>query len=500
MANRPLAEMRQISKAYPGAQALQDVNFDVRYGEVHGLVGENGAGKSTLIKILAGLEQPDHGQLLLKGEAVRLAGPYEAIMCGIGTIHQELTVIPHLSVAENIFLGHLPARRLGFVARRQMLERARTILDSLAVDVDPRTWIGDLPVGIQQMVEIAKVLSRAAELIIMDEPSSSLSQRETTTLWATVRRLQAQGRAIVFISHKLDEVFALADRVTVLRDGRRVATEPIGRMTTNRLVSLMVGRELEDASRGRFDTSGPVVLRAEALSREGVFRDVSFSLRAGEIVGLAGLVGAGRTDIARALFGADQISSGAVYLDDRLLVPDSPRASIRAGIAYVPEDRKQLALILRMSVLENIVLSQTEANARLGVLDHSAEQRLAEMFVDRLDIRMLSLEEEALNLSGGNQQKVVLARWLAMRPRVLIVDEPTRGIDVGAKAEIYRLLRQMARDGLAILLISSEMTEILSLSDRIVVLRAGRLVAEFGAAEATEEAIAAVALGVERGA
>jgi ABC-type sugar transport system ATPase subunit len=267
MANRPLAEMRQISKAYPGAQALQDVNFDVRYGEVHGLVGENGAGKSTLIKILAGLEQPDHGQLLLKGEAVRLAGPYEAIMCGIGTIHQELTVIPHLSVAENIFLGHLPARRLGFVARRQMLERARTILDSLAVDVDPRTWIGDLPVGIQQMVEIAKVLSRAAELIIMDEPSSSLSQRETTTLWATVRRLQAQGRAIVFISHKLDEVFALADRVTVLRDGRRVATEPIGRMTTNRLVSLMVGRELEDASRGRFDTSGPVVLRAEALSR-----------------------------------------------------------------------------------------------------------------------------------------------------------------------------------------------------------------------------------------
>jgi ABC-type sugar transport system ATPase subunit len=500
MVDLPLAEMRRISKAYPGAQALQDVTFDVRHGEVHGLVGENGAGKSTLIKILAGLERPDYGQLLLKGEAVRLAGPYAAIMRGIGTIHQELTVIPHLSVAENIFLGHLPARRLGFVARREMLERARTILDSLAVDVDPRSRIGDLPVGIQQMVEIARVLSRAAELIIMDEPSSSLSQRETMTLWATVRRLQAQGRAIVFISHKLDEVLALADRVTVLRDGRRIATEPIGRMTTNRLVSLMVGRELEDAVRERVGTSGPVVLRAEALSRDGVFHNVSFSLRAGEIVGLAGLVGAGRTDIARALFGADPISSGAIYLDDRLLVPDSPRASIRAGIAYVPEDRKQLALILRMSVLENIVLSQTEANARFGVIDQSAERRLAELFVDRLDIRLSSLEEEALDLSGGNQQKVVLARWLAMRPRVLIVDEPTRGIDVGAKAEIYRLLRQMARDGLAILLISSEMTEILSLSDRILVLRAGRLVAEFAAAEATEEAIAAVALGVERGA
>ncbi len=491
--------MIDISKRFPGVQALERVTFDVRAGEVHALVGENGAGKSTLMKILAGVYHADSGQIIFRGQPASFTNPYDARAHGIGTIYQELMLVQYLTVAENIFLGKVPLNRLGWVDRKKMVQEARRLLQRLELGIDPTTFVSDLPVAMQQMVEIAKALSFEAELIIMDEPTSALSQHEIEVLFGTIERLRAEGRGVIFISHKLEEIFRLANRVTVLRDGRHVATQPVSEMTETQLVQMMVGRDLTSFFAKTASTLGGPILRAQGLSRRGQFYDVSFTLHSGEILGLAGLVGAGRTDVARAIFGAEDVDRGEVYLAGQRIPQGSPRAAIKAGIGFVTEDRKLQSLFLPLSVLDNVVMPKTETMANAGVLDAKAERKLTHDFVQRLEIKTPSLAQEVSNLSGGNQQKVVLARWLAIGPKVLIVDEPTRGIDVGAKAEIHAILSRLAASGVGILLISSEMNEILALSDRILVMRDGRIVGEFSAERATQEAIAACALGLDYG-
>lgn len=492
----PVVEMHHIYRGFAGVQALEDVSFDVRAGEVHALIGENGAGKSTLMKILAGILPATSGRILVRGRPVNFSAPFDAISHGISTISQELMLVPHMSVAENIFLGKWLSRGAGLVDRKQMISRASQLLERLEVNIDPRIRAEELPVAQQQMVGIARAISFDADLIVMDEPTSSLSYREIEVLFATVGRLLTEGRSIVFISHKLEEVLRLATRVTVLRDGRNVATRPVERLSAGVLVQLIVGREIESYPRRAKTSIGEPVLEVRDLFRPGEFCDVSFTLRAGEVMGIAGLVGAGRTAVARAIFGVEPPERGDVYVRGRKVHLSSPRQAIRAGLAFVPEDRMQQALFLQMGVAENITLAKSGALAHFGVLNGKAEHSIAREFVNRLGIRTPSLLQEVRYLSGGNQQKVVLARWLALGPDVLLVDEPTRGVDIGAKAEIHAYLRQLAATGVGILLISSDMNEILALSDRVLVMRNGRLVGEFGAQEATGEAIAARALAV----
>ena len=483
---------RGIAKAFPGVQALDGADLDVRAGEVHAVVGENGAGKSTLMKILTGVYAADAGQILIDGQPVHIAGPRQAIALGISMIHQELNLAPNLSVAENIFLGRAPIRA-GFVQWRRLIADAEALVARLSIDLDVRASVEDLSVARQQMVEIAKALSLDARVIIMDEPTSALTERETDVLFELIGRLKAEGVAIVYISHRLEEIFRIADRVTVLRDGRLVGELPIAEATPQRLIAMMVGRELVTLFPKEPVEIGPPVLEVRHLSRAGALDDISFVLRRGEIVGLAGLVGAGRTELARALFGADPIDAGEIRIDGRPVRIRSPRDAIRHGLAFVTEERKLYGLVLGMTVRENATLASLGELTRLGFVDFARERRIAQEYVRRLDIRTPGIEQEVVNLSGGNQQKVVIARWLATRPRVLILDEPTRGIDVGAKAEVHALMSRLAREGLAILMISSELPEILGMSDRILVVRQGRLSGEFARSEATQEKILACA-------
>lgn len=495
--NETILEMHDISKKFPGVQALDSVDFSVRAGEVHALLGENGAGKSTLMKILAGVYMADAGEVLLRGNQVLFDSPYDAWIKGISTIHQELMLVPQLTVAENIFLGKVPTSRMGMINRRQMYEEAEDLLLRLEIDADPRALVGDLPVGMQQMVEIAKALSYDADLIIMDEPTSALSHHEIEILFDRITRLRDQGRSIVFISHKLAEAFQLSDRVTVLRDGKHIGTEKTSDLTSQELIHMMVGRDVESFFAKTKSEIGEPILEVSHLTIDGQFYDISFSLHSGEILGIAGLIGAGRTDLARAIFGAEQPEEGIIRLSGEVFERITPRNAIRSGIGFVPENRKEQALFLHMGVRENIVIPSTPELTRKGVLNLRAEKSVSNDFVTRLEIRTPSLEQEVVNLSGGNQQKVVLARWLATAPRILIVDEPTRGIDIGAKAEIHGLLGELAARGVGILLVSSEMEEVLSISDRVLVMRDGRLVASFESSEASPEAVAAYAIGVE---
>lgn len=495
---RPALQMRGISKRYPGVTALDNVSLEVAHGEVHALLGENGAGKSTLIKILAGAERADAGEILLEGRPVAIDSPERALEKGIGIIYQEFNLVPHLTVAENLFLGREPASAVpGFISFRRLYASARAALDALKVPIDPQARVGDLSVAQQQMVEIAKATSRPLRVLAMDEPSSALTDHELRNLFALIVSLVAKGVGVIYISHRLEEVFEIADRVTVLRDGHNVGTRPVAATNRDELIRMMVGRELKESIPKRPARVGDPVLEVRGLTRAGAFRDISFTVRAGEIVGIGGLVGAGRTEVARALFGADPVDAGEIVLDGRPVRLRSPRDAIRLGIGLVPEDRKELGLILNRVVRENISLANLDALTTLGFIRIKHERAIAQEYIRGLSIRTPSAEQQTRLLSGGNQQKVVLAKWLFTRSRLLIFDEPTRGVDVGAKTEIYELMNRLAERGVALIMISSELPELLGMSDRILVMHEGRLAGELSRAEATQERVMQLATGAE---
>ena len=486
----PILELDDVSKAFPGVQALKGVHLAVAAGEVHALLGENGAGKSTLIKIMSGVYAPDGGTLRLDGQPVRLSSPTAAQAAGIATIYQELLLFPELTVAENIFLGHSPRRRWRGIDWVQVRRRAREILDSLdCQDLDVDVEVGSLSVGNRQRVEIAKALSQNARVLIMDEPTAALAEADVQRLMDIVRRLRERGVGIVYVSHRLPEVFALADRVTVLRDGAFVANRPIDEVDEAALVSMMVGRAVDQLFPKADARPGRPLLEVEALSYRHTVRGASLTVRAGEIVGLAGLVGSGRSELAQTIFGITPATAGVIRIDGREVRIDSPGAARRLGIAYVPEDRGLQGIIRAMPIRENVSMAILKRLSRAWLIDRGAERRLAATSIERFGVRARGPEQLVGQLSGGNQQKVVLAKWLATEPKVLIMDEPTRGIDVGAKAEIHRLMGELARAGLAILMISSELPEILGMSDRILVMREGRLVAEIARADATQDKV-----------
>ncbi len=488
----PLIEVRNLSKSFGGVQALRGVQLTVYGGEVHALLGENGAGKSTLIKIITGLHQPDAGEILLDGRPVRFASTRDALDQGVAAIYQEPSLFPDLDIAENIFVGRQPLSG-GRVDWRRMYEEASALLGRLGVRLDPRTKARALSVAQMQMVEIARAISLDARVLIMDEPTSSLTEREVEDLFVIVRQLRAHGSAVVFISHRLEELFALADRVTVLRDGAYVGTQPMADVSTDALIRMMVGRSVAELFPKQAVEPGEVLLEVRGLGLPGRFADISFQLRRGEIVGMAGLVGAGRTELAEALFGVAPAATGAILLDGRPAAIRSPEQAMALGIGYVPEDRKLHGLVLQMSIAQNISLPTLKRFARLGWLDRRGERQRAQEDAARLEVKLADVDQPAGQLSGGNQQKVVLAKWLGTSPRVLILDEPTRGIDVGTKAAVHRLMSQLAAEGMAILMISSELPEVLGMSDRVLVMREGRLTGEFDRAEATQERIMAAA-------
>ena len=487
--------MTNIRKAFPGVVALDGVDLEVRRGEVHVLLGENGAGKSTLMKILSGAYDKDAGEIWIDGARVDIGGPRHARQLGVGVIYQELTLVPTLSAAENIFLGREPRRWPGLVDRRRQSARAQEVLEQVGATFDARALVASLSLAERQMVEIARALSLDARILIMDEPTSALSERETQALFASIRRLTARGVAVVYISHRLDEIFEIGHRVTVLRDGRRVAIRDVAGADRRELVRLMADRDVDEQQPKRSTPAGEEVLRVEGLQRRGVLHDVSFSVRAGEIVCLAGLLGSGRTEVARALFGADPIDAGDIYVRGRRHRVRSPWDAIRARIGLVPEDRKGQGLVLGLSVRRNVVLPVQRMLSRLGVVRAGAERALGARLVRELRIKTASPEQRVIDLSGGNQQKVVLAKLLASTVVVLILDETKRGIDVAAKQEVYQLVNRLAAEGVGIVLISSELPEVIGLADRVVVMREGRAVAELSRQEATAERIMGYAVG-----
>ncbi len=486
--------VEHLSKSFGGVQALQDVQLAIFAGEVHALLGENGAGKSTLIKILTGVHQPDSGTLVLDGRPIRLGSTSEAQAHGIAAIYQEPSLFPDLDIAENILVGRQPTRA-GAVDWKQMYGEARGLLARLGLTLDPRTKARELSVAQQQLVEIARALAINAKVLIMDEPTSSLTLREVADLFALVRQLRAAGTAVVFISHRLEELFALADRVTTLRDGAYVGTRAMANVTSEELIRMMVGRSLGELFPKQAVPTGDVVLEVDGLGVAGSFADVSFQLHCGEILGMAGLIGAGRTNVARALFGTEPATSGTIRLDGRTVTIRNPDSALALGIGYVPEDRKEHGLVLEMSIGSNITLPVLGKFARWGWLNSRREHQTAEAAAQRLEVKMTTVDQQAGQLSGGNQQKVVLAKWLEAAPRVLILDEPTRGIDVGTKAAVHRLMGTLAAQGMAILMISSELPEVLGMSDHILVMREGRITGRFSRAAATQEGIMAAATG-----
>ena len=487
----PVLAVDGLSKSFPGVKALQDVRFDVRPGEVHALLGENGAGKSTLIKIVSGVYRPDAGTIRIDGREVQFGGPQEAQAAGIATVFQELLLFPELTVAENIFLGHAPRTRFGGIDWRAMRARAAEILASLEIDeLDVEAPVSSLSVANRQRVEIAKALSLKARVLILDEPTAALPEADVLRLFAIVRNLRARGVGVVYISHRMAEIFTLADRVTVLRDGQYVATRPVAATSEGELITMMVGRTIDHLFPKLATKPGAPVLEVRDLVSPPVVRGVSLTVHAGEIVGLAGLIGSGRSELAQTVFGMTPATSGEIRIDGKPVRIASAAEAKRHGIAYVPEDRGSQGVIRPMTLRENVSLAVLRRVARHGFIDHGEEEALATDAIARFAIRARGPEQILGKLSGGNQQKVVLGKWLATRPRLLIMDEPTRGIDVGAKAEIHKLMSELAAQGLAVLMISSELPEVLGMSDRILVMREGRIAAEFTRAEADQETIA----------
>jgi ribose transport system ATP-binding protein len=487
--------MQNIRKTFPGVVALDDVSFDLRAGEVHILLGENGAGKSTLMKILSGAQPKSAGEIFLNGHAVEIKSPKHAQQLGIGIIYQELNLVPQLSAAENIFLGREPVRLPGLVDRRAMQREANRLLNDLGLSLDVSRPVRELSIAAQQMVEVAKAISLDARILIMDEPTSALTEREIAELFTRIRQLKAAGVAIVYISHRMEELFEIGDRVTVLRDGKNVATRDIADVTKAELIRLMANRELTHQFPKVAAPLGDEALRVENLNRAGKLHDISFTLRRGEVLGVAGLLGSGRTELARAIFGADAIDSGTLYRNGQPLKINAPQQAIQAGIGFLTEDRKTQGLVLALSVKDNVCLPSLKQFARWGWVNDEAEGQAAARYVNELRIKTPGVHQQVVNLSGGNQQKVVLSKWLCSQAEIFIFDEPTRGIDVGSKAEIYELINQLTAQGVAVLMISSELPEILGMSDRILVMHQGRIHGEFLAEDATQEKILRCALG-----
>jgi len=493
--------MLGIGKRYPGVVALDGVDLAVRAGEVHIVLGENGAGKSTLMKILAGAVRSDTGTISIGGRRQEFASPRDAQAAGIGIIYQEFNLVPHLTVAENVFLGREPGSACpGLLGRAALMAATAAILGELEVAIDPGAEVHGLGVAEQQMVEVAKALSLNARILVMDEPTSALTDKEIVRLFHLIRSLRSRGVAILYISHRMEELFQIGDRVTVLRDGRLVGTRDIGAITMPELVRLMVGRDLAEHFPKRGAPLGDVALRVEGLGRRGRFADVSLTLRRGEVVGLAGLIGSGRTELARAVFGADRFEVGRVWVKGREVRFRSPRQAIRAGLGLLTEDRKRQGLVLGLDITENTCLASLDRFSRGGWMRAGGERAEAARLADELRVKTPDLRQRVVNLSGGNQQKVVLAKWLCRRADILLFDEPTRGIDVGAKVEIYELINRLAAEGKAILMISSDLPEVLGMSDRVLVMCRGRLAGEFAAATATPEAVLQCALGGARAA
>lgn len=492
----PRLEFRHIGKSFPGVRALADVGFSVRAGSVHGLLGENGAGKSTMMKILGGEYVPDEGEVAIDGQPMAFRKAADAIAAGVAVIHQELQYVPELSVMENLLLGRLPTR-MGLVDRRRALAYVKESLDALGVDLDPRAKLKQLSIGQRQMVEIVKAILRDAKILALDEPTSSLSHRETEVLFRLVRDLRAQGKAMIYISHRLDEIFELCDAATIFRDGRKVADfDTLEGVSRDTLVQRMVGRDIGDIWGYRPREHGEVRLSVKGVTSRIVPQPVSFEVRAGEIVGFFGLVGAGRSEVMRAVYGADKRTAGEVDIDGRTVKAGHIRDAIRQGLVFCPEDRKEEGIIGVRSVAENINISARRNHLSAGLfVNDRVEARTADHYIDRLRIRTPNRRQEIRLLSGGNQQKAVLSRWLAEKDlRVLIVDEPTRGIDVGAKNEIYNVLYELAARGVAVVMISSELPEVLGVSDRVIAMSRGRIVAQFARGEATEANVLAAAL------
>lgn len=491
-----ILEMKDITKRFPGVTALDGVCLSVRRGEVHGLVGENGAGKSTLMKILAGAQPMDSGEILVDGTPARIRSPQDAQSHGISMIHQEFNLVPRLSVAENIFLGRLPRwGRLGRVDWRVLNAEAAQALGRIGVEMDVRRPVGELSIAQRQMVEIAKALTVNAQILVMDEPSATLTDHELEALFRLIRQLRREGIAVIYISHRLEELFNIGDRVTVMRDGAWIGTHFLCDLDRDDIIRMMVGRELAEEYPVNPRPRGPECLRVEGLTRRGAFRDVSFTLHAGEILGLTGLVGSGRTEVARAVFGADRAHAGRVLVDGAPVRIRSPKDAIARGIALLTEDRKGQGLVLNQTVRENITASNLKALGPGPFLWPRREKAAATRLSAELQVKTPSIEQAARNLSGGNQQKVVLAKWLFTKARIFLFDEPTRGIDVGAKAEIYRLIDRLAAEGAGILVISSELPEILGVCDRILVMHEGRISGELPGKGATQEAIMRLATG-----
>ncbi|ANU18664.1 D-xylose ABC transporter ATP-binding protein [Planococcus maritimus] len=491
-----MINMTDICKSFSGNAVLKNVHFSLQKGEIHALMGENGAGKSTLMKIMSGIYTRDSGTVEVKGEQVQFTSPKQAEAKGIAVIHQELNILPHLSIADNLFLGREETvGRTGILKTKEMERKTKKILGDLGLDIDPSLPASTLSVGQQQLVEIGKALSMEAEMIIMDEPTAALTDREIETLFVTIRELQKRSVSFVYISHRMEEIFSLCDRITILRDGEFVGERKISETSFEEIVQLMVGRELGDRFPERSSALGEVKLAVKGLSRKGCFEDVSFDIHKGEIVSIAGLMGAGRTEVAQSLFGYKKADSGTVELDGKLVKIDNPQKAKELGIGYVTEDRKTEGLIVDFTIEENISMANFNSISKKGLLSKDKERGLYDRMVKRLGIRTAGPNQAAKSLSGGNQQKVVIAKWLGIEPDVLILDEPTRGVDVGAKKEIYSIINELAARGVAILMISSELPEVIGMADRVLVMHEGKLTADVPKQEMTQETIMHYATG-----
>lgn len=493
-----LVDMYDIHKSFQETKVLRGVQLQLKAGEVHALVGENGAGKSTLMKILGGIHKKDQGTVTINGKQVELTSPHDAIAAGIAIIHQELNLIPYLTVAENMFLGReLTMGRSSFLRSKEMSIKTREYLQRLGMDIPPDTITGSLSVGEQQMVEIAKALSMKAKALVMDEPTASLTGREIKALFQVMKELKEQGVGMIYISHRMEEIFEMSERITVLRDGQYIGTKETSETSLDDLVKMMVGRDIGERFPKQQRTLGQEMLRVEYLNREDELKDISFSVRAGEILGISGLMGAGRTELVRAIFGADPLDSGGIYINGQRAKIKNPSDAVKHGIALVTEDRKDQGLILGLSVRSNLTLANVKALSKLNIISTSQEQAFVSEKIEQLKIKTSSSEQPAGSLSGGNQQKIVIGKWLGIHPKVLILDEPTRGVDIGAKKEIYHIMNELTEQGVAVIMISSELPEILGMSDRIIVMHEGRIKGEFAQQDANQEKIMLAATGGE---
>ena len=492
----PVLRLSGISKGFPGVKALSEVSLELYPGQVTALVGENGAGKSTIVKVLTGIYQPDEGQIEMDGKAVQFASPHAASNAGVTAIHQETVLFDELSVAENIFIGHAPRGRFGLIDRARMNEQARALLVRIGADLDPNVKLRDLGIASKHLVAIARALSVDARVVIMDEPTAALSYKEINELYNLVARLKAEGKAILFISHKFDEVFRIADRYTVFRDGAFIGAGLMAEVTEAQLVQMMVGRAVDQTFPKRVHQVGAPVLTVAGYCHPTEFADIGFTLRKGEILGFYGLVGAGRSEVMQAIFGITKPSKGACRVDDRVVVIRSTAEAIDNGIVYVPEDRGKQGAVKGLPIFQNVTLPSLGRTSRAGFLRLAAEFKLARDYTQRLDLRAASLDQDVGLLSGGNQQKVVIAKWLATKPRVIILDEPTKGIDIGSKAAVHEFMAELAGEGLAVIMVSSEIPEVLGMSDRVIVMREGRIVDEVAGKDMTPERLVRAAADI----